>query len=39
MKRSELPVITRSRLVEDLGKLGVGAGQTVMLHVSVKAIG
>jgi len=39
MARSELPIITRSRLVEDLGKLGVSSGQTVMFHASVKAIG
>lgn len=39
MKRSELPVITKTRLVEDLKKLGVTCGQTVMFHVSVKAIG
>jgi len=39
MKKSELPAITKSRLVGDLRKLGVTAGQTVMLHASVKAIG
>lgn len=39
MKRSELPIITKSRLVEDLRKLGLTAGQTVMLHASVRAIG
>lgn len=32
-------VVTRSRLVEDLRVLGLTAGQTVMLHVSVKALG
>jgi aminoglycoside 3-N-acetyltransferase len=36
---SDRPVITRSRLVTDLRALGVEAGQVVMLHVSVKAIG
>ena len=39
MEKSELPPITKSRLVKDLSKLGVAAGQTVMLHASVKAIG
>lgn len=39
MKRSEQPIITKSRLVEDLRKLGVTAGQTIMLHASVKAVG
>ena len=33
------PTVTRSRLVSDLENLGVEAGDTVMLHVSVKAIG
>lgn len=35
----ELPHITKSRLIRDLQNLGVAAGQTVMLHVSVRAIG
>jgi len=39
MARTELPLITGSRLIRDLNKLGVNAGQTVMLHVSVRAIG
>ena len=39
MARTELPLITRSRLTRDLNKLGVNAGQTVMLHVSARAIG
>jgi aminoglycoside 3-N-acetyltransferase len=39
MEKSELPPITKSRLVEDLRKLGVRTGQTVMLHASVGAIG
>lgn len=39
MRRIELPPITRSRLVNDLKKLGVSKGDTIMLHVSVKAIG
>ncbi|MEW6749840.1 MAG: aminoglycoside 3-N-acetyltransferase [Candidatus Latescibacterota bacterium] len=36
---SELSVVTRSRLVADLRTLGVQAGDTVMLHASVRAIG
>jgi len=39
MVRSELPLITRSRLSRDLRELGVSTGQTLMLHVSVRAIG
>ena len=39
MDEAELPIITRSRLVDDLRKLGVLPGQVVMLHASVKAIG
>ena len=39
MERGKLPLITRSKLIHDLKKLGVNTGQTVMLHVSVKAIG
>jgi len=31
--------VTRSMLVDDLRTLGLGPGETVMLHVSVKAIG
>jgi len=31
--------VTRSMLVDDLGGLGLGPGETVMLHASVKAIG
>ncbi len=33
------PLITKSRLLGDLRALGLAPGQTVMLHVSVKAIG
>jgi aminoglycoside 3-N-acetyltransferase len=36
---SNQSVITKSRLISDLRKLGVGPGQLVMLHSSVKAIG
>ena len=36
---SEQPIITRSRLLADLRAMGLGQGQTVMLHASVKAIG
>jgi aminoglycoside 3-N-acetyltransferase len=32
-------VVTRSRLMHDLAALGVAAGQVVMLHASVKAVG
>ncbi len=39
MEASELPIITRSRLVDDLHKLGVLPGQVIMLHASVRAIG
>jgi aminoglycoside 3-N-acetyltransferase len=36
---SNTPIITKRRLVEDFESLGIGPGQTVMLHVSVRAIG
>ena len=39
MRKIELPPITRSRLVTDLRKLGITEGDTIMFHVSVKAIG
>ncbi|MDH5793146.1 MAG: aminoglycoside 3-N-acetyltransferase [Candidatus Bathyarchaeota archaeon] len=39
MRKIELPPVTRSKLVTDLGKLGVSIGNTIMLHASVKAIG
>jgi len=39
MDRSELPIVTRSRIADDLRNLGVLPGQVVMLHASVKAIG
>lgn len=39
MVNTDLPVITRSRLVSDLSKLGLVSGDTVMLHASVKAVG
>lgn len=35
----EPPLVTKSCLVADLRGLGVHAGQSVMLHASVKAIG
>lgn len=35
----KLPVITRSLLVDDLSKLGIAPGDTIMFHVSVKSIG
>ena len=39
MDQSQLPIITKSRLVKDLEQLGMKPGMVVMLHVSVKAIG
>ena len=39
MVNTALPVITRSRLVSDLSKLGLASGDTAMLHASVKAVG
>lgn len=39
IENEEPPVITKSRLIEDLKALGVGPGQVVMLHASVKAVG
>lgn len=39
MAKTDLPVITRSRLVSDLSKLGLVPGDTLMLHASVKAVG
>jgi aminoglycoside 3-N-acetyltransferase len=33
------PLVTRSRLVEDLRRLGLRPGEVVMLHASVSAIG
>ncbi len=38
-RMSTQPVITKSQLLEDLHSIGLSEGQTVMLHVSVKAIG
>ncbi|MBN9392787.1 MAG: aminoglycoside 3-N-acetyltransferase [Chloroflexi bacterium] len=32
-------ILTRSRIIADLTRLGVAPGQTVMLHASVKAVG
>lgn len=39
MDRSDLPIITKSRIVSDLRDLGLSAGQIIMLHASIKAIG
>jgi len=39
MSNSDPPIITRSRLVHDLRKLGLEPGRVVMLHASVKAFG
>ncbi len=35
----ELPLVTKSQLTHDFKNLGVKPGQTIMLHVSVNAIG
>jgi aminoglycoside 3-N-acetyltransferase len=39
MRKTELPPVTKSMLVNDLRRLGVTVGDTIMLHASVKAIG
>jgi aminoglycoside 3-N-acetyltransferase len=39
MRKIELLPVTRSMIMEDLRKLGVTVGDTIMLHASVKAIG
>jgi aminoglycoside 3-N-acetyltransferase len=39
MNRDALPLITSSRLVADLGALGVRSGSVLMLHASVRAVG
>ena len=39
MANTDLPIVTRSRLVADLKGMGLIAGDTVMLHASVKAVG
>lgn len=39
MRKIEFSPITRSRLVEDLIKLGVSHDDIVMLHASVKSVG
>jgi len=36
---NDKPVVTRSRLIRDLQELGVSAGQVLMFHASVKAVG
>jgi aminoglycoside 3-N-acetyltransferase len=33
------PLVTRSQLLDDLCRLGVGSGDTLILHASVRAIG
>ncbi|MFN8492701.1 MAG: aminoglycoside 3-N-acetyltransferase [Caldilineaceae bacterium] len=35
----ETPIITKSQLMRDLAALGIRPAQTIMLHVSVRAIG
>ncbi len=39
MMKSKRPLITKSRLVKDLKRIGLRSGQVVMLHASVKSIG
>lgn len=39
MDTLEVPVITKSQLAAGFHTLGIAAGQTVMLHVSIKTIG
>lgn len=39
MTPQDLPLVTKSQLVQDLGGLGLQAGDVVMLHASVKAVG
>jgi aminoglycoside 3-N-acetyltransferase len=39
MASGTAPIVTRSRLVEDFTALGIEAGQIVMLHASVRAVG
>lgn len=39
MVNKDIPVISKSHLVKELKALGVGSGDVVMLHASVKAIG
>jgi len=39
MPNTDLPIVTRSRLTSDLRALGLSSGDTVMMHVSVKAVG
>jgi aminoglycoside 3-N-acetyltransferase len=36
---SDLPLVTYGQLVHDLKDLGMGPGQTTMLHVSVRTVG
>jgi aminoglycoside 3-N-acetyltransferase len=39
MKKFDPPLITKSRLVADFGKLGITQGDIVMIHASVKSVG
>jgi aminoglycoside 3-N-acetyltransferase len=39
MRRTKLPLVTRSILTRNLRQLGVAVGDTLMLHASVKTIG
>jgi aminoglycoside 3-N-acetyltransferase len=37
--RADLPIVTASRLTQDLRTLGVRAGSILMLHASLRAVG
>lgn len=39
MEGSDPPIVTKSRIIQDLRDLGLVPGQVVMLHASVRAIG
>lgn len=39
MDERQPPIVTRSKIADDLRALGVGPGQVVMLHASVRALG
>lgn len=39
MSQEEPALVTKSRLIDDLKALGIQAGQVVMLHASVRAVG
>jgi len=39
VRKIVLPVITKSHLARDLNTIGVLSSQTIMLHISVRAVG